>query len=95
LKPSYLKELRGFAPIGMLECWNIGIMGSGIMKCWPPARRGSAYASERLMVPPPAGLMIKLKWLISFRKPIFHRSTIPLFHFRGKFGSPKKPLYSQ
>jgi hypothetical protein len=22
-------------------------------------------------------------------------STIPLFHFRGKFGSPKKPVYSQ
>ncbi len=22
-------------------------------------------------------------------------ATIPLFHFRGKFGSPKKPLYSQ
>ncbi len=22
-------------------------------------------------------------------------ATIPLFHFRGKFGSPKKPVYSQ
>ena len=22
-------EVRGFAPIGMLEFWNIGIMGSG------------------------------------------------------------------
>jgi hypothetical protein len=28
------KELRGFAPIGMLECWNSGIMGSGVMQCW-------------------------------------------------------------
>jgi hypothetical protein len=27
-------ELRGFAPIGMLEFWNIGIMGSGIMEWW-------------------------------------------------------------
>jgi hypothetical protein len=27
-------ELRGFAPIGMLECWSSGIMGSGIMQCW-------------------------------------------------------------
>jgi hypothetical protein len=25
-------ELRGFAPIGTLECWNSGIMGSGIKK---------------------------------------------------------------
>jgi hypothetical protein len=23
------------------------------------------------------------------------RTTIPLFHFRGKFGSPVKPLYLQ
>jgi len=23
-------ELRGFAPIGMLECWNSGIMGFGL-----------------------------------------------------------------
>jgi hypothetical protein len=27
-------ELRGFAPIGMVEIWNIGIMGSGIMEWW-------------------------------------------------------------
>ncbi|PLX52561.1 MAG: hypothetical protein C0611_07840 [Desulfobacteraceae bacterium] len=25
-------RVRGFAPIGMLECWNNGIMGSGIMQ---------------------------------------------------------------
>jgi hypothetical protein len=24
-------KVRGFAPIGMMECWNNGIMGSGIM----------------------------------------------------------------
>ena len=23
-------QVRGFAPIGMLECWNSGIMGSGM-----------------------------------------------------------------
>jgi hypothetical protein len=23
-----MRELRGFAPIGMLEYWNIGMMGS-------------------------------------------------------------------
>jgi len=27
-------QVRGFAPIGMLEFWNIGIMGSGIMEWW-------------------------------------------------------------
>jgi len=26
-----LKQARGFAPIGMLECWNIGKMGFGIL----------------------------------------------------------------
>jgi len=29
-----MNELRGFAPIGMLECWNFGILGSGIMEWW-------------------------------------------------------------
>jgi hypothetical protein len=31
LKP---KQVRGFAPIGMLECWNIGKMGLGILQYW-------------------------------------------------------------
>jgi hypothetical protein len=26
-------QVRGFAPIGMLECWNIGIMVFRILKC--------------------------------------------------------------
>jgi hypothetical protein len=35
LLTSYVYEqIRGFAPIGMLEFWNIGIMGSGIMELW-------------------------------------------------------------
>jgi hypothetical protein len=29
-----MEELRGFAPIGMLEFWNIGILGTGIMEWW-------------------------------------------------------------
>jgi hypothetical protein len=28
------EQVRGFAPIGMLESWNIGVMGSGIMEWW-------------------------------------------------------------
>jgi len=33
---SYIKkaQVRGFAPIGMLEFWNIGIMGFGVMEWW-------------------------------------------------------------
>jgi hypothetical protein len=27
-------QVRGFAPIGMLECWNIGRMDFGILECW-------------------------------------------------------------
>jgi hypothetical protein len=27
-------QVRGLAPIGMVECWNNGIMGSGIMQYW-------------------------------------------------------------
>jgi hypothetical protein len=27
-------QVRGFAPIGMLEYWNIGKMGFGILRCW-------------------------------------------------------------
>jgi len=27
-------ELRGFAPIGMLEGWNSGIMGYGKLEWW-------------------------------------------------------------
>jgi hypothetical protein len=31
-------QVRGFAPIGMMECWNNGIMGSEIMQCWVNGR---------------------------------------------------------
>jgi hypothetical protein len=29
-----IPQVRGFAPIGMLEYWNIGKMGFGILECW-------------------------------------------------------------
>ncbi len=28
------QQVRGFAPIGMVECWNIGKMGLGILQYW-------------------------------------------------------------
>jgi hypothetical protein len=27
-------EVRGFAPIGMEECWNVGKMGLGKLQYW-------------------------------------------------------------
>jgi hypothetical protein len=60
-------QVRGFAPIGMVECWNIGKMGLGILQ----------YCVND---PPKAERTKSLKWIISFENPIFHRSNIPLFH---------------
>jgi hypothetical protein len=60
-------------------------MGSGIMKCW---NNGPAIG----------GIDDKIKMdsiLLKTNIPSFHHSTIPLFHFWGKFGNPKKLLYSQ
>jgi hypothetical protein len=31
MKDARIIELRGFAPIGMLEYWNNGTMGFGVM----------------------------------------------------------------
>jgi hypothetical protein len=58
-------QARGFAPIGMVECWNIGIMGLGILQYWVNSENRHD---------------LKLKWTISFENPVFHRSPIPLFH---------------
>jgi hypothetical protein len=33
--------------------------------------------------------------ILSFDKPIFHHSTIPVFHQRDKFGNPKEIIYFQ
>jgi hypothetical protein len=85
---------RGFAPIGMMEQWNCGIMGSGLRLVVP------AYGSERIMQcwingPATGGFDDKIKMVNILLKPIFHCSSIPLFHSRGKFGISPKPLYSQ
>jgi hypothetical protein len=29
-----MSQVRGFAPIGMVECWNIGKMSLGILQYW-------------------------------------------------------------
>jgi hypothetical protein len=77
----------------MMEQWNSGVMGSGIIQCW-------------INGPTTGGIDNKIKMATIFLKtniPAFSprcrlyesEGTIPLFHFQGKFGSPKKPLYSQ
>jgi hypothetical protein len=55
----------------MLECWNTGIMGIGILQGW-------------VNVLPKAERTKNLKSIISFKKPLFHPSTIPLFHGWGQ-----------
>jgi hypothetical protein len=66
----------------MMEQWNSGKMGSGIMQCWSNG-------------PATGGIDDKIKIaniLLETNIPAFHYSIIP---FSGKFGSPKKPLHSQ
>jgi hypothetical protein len=51
----------------MMEQWNSGAMGSGIMQCW-------------INRPATGGIDDKFKWLLSFFKtniPAFHHSIIP------------------
>jgi len=70
---------RGFAPIGMMEQWNCGIMGSGLRLVMP------AYGSERIMQcwingPATGGNDDKIKManiLLQTNIPAFHHSIIP------------------
>ncbi len=60
-----------------LECWNSGIMGSGIMKCW---NNGPAIG----------GIDDKIKMvniLLKTNIPSFHHSIIP---FPGQIRKPQK-----
>jgi hypothetical protein len=57
-------QVRGLGPIGILECWNNGIMGPGKM----------GYGVNGKFV-----LTIQLKWILFFLKtsiPQFQFSTI-------------------
>jgi hypothetical protein len=80
----------------MLEYWNSGIMGSGIMQCWinGPATGGIDDKIKMVNI-----LLIRLRRTSVLSEalalPYEPEATIPLFHFRGKFRSPKKLLYSQ
>ena len=63
----------------MLEQWNSGIMGSGMMQCWinGPATGGSDDK-------------IKMENIHLIR---LRRTIIPLFHFRGQIRKSRKNLY--
>jgi len=69
-------ELRGFAPIGMLECWNSGIMGSGILQCW-------------INGPSTGGIDDKIKMV---KHPFEHQySIVPLFHYSISGANSENP----
>jgi hypothetical protein len=58
-----------------MEYWKSGIMDSGIMQCW-------------INGPATDGIDDKKNGFYPFDPPADQRSTIPLFHFQGKFESP-------
>jgi len=66
----------------MMEQWNRGIMGFGMMQCW-------------INGPATGGIDDKIKMVNIILKtniPSFHPSIIP---FPGQIQNPKKPPYSQ
>ena len=74
-------QFRGFAPIGMLECWSAGIMGTGIMECWVDGR---------------IRFHDKIKMdniLLKTNIPVFHHSIIP--YVRQKSEPQKTNLFSK
>jgi len=73
-------EIRVFAPIGMMERWNSGLMGSGIMQCWI---NGKIRIHDKIK---------KANILLKTNIPSFHHSIIP---FPGKIQKPIKSLYYQ
>jgi len=77
----------------MMEKWKSGIIGSEMMQCWINGPTTSGIDDKIKMA------IILLKTNIpafSPRRRLYEpEATIPLFHFRGKFGSPKKPIYPQ
>jgi hypothetical protein len=76
----------------MMEQWNSGIMDSGIMQCWINGPAGGI--DDKIQM---ANILLKTNIpTFSPRRRLYEpEAVVPLFHFRGKFGSPKKPLYSQ
>jgi hypothetical protein len=64
------------------ECWNSGKMKQHVL----------GYCNAGLMAT--FILIIKLKWITSSEKTLFHHSTIPLFHdSRKNAGFKNDPLF--
>ena len=59
----------GLAPIGMLECWNIGMLVFGFCRAVVLVKSAST---------------LKLKLDMILKKPLFHHSTFPVFHDWGQ-----------
>jgi len=69
-----MREFRGFAPIGMLEHWKVGIMGTGKMGNKSCCGGFQVLRFGKLL------LTQKPSRLTFIFKPTFHYSIIPLFH---------------
>ncbi len=70
-------ELRGFAPIGMLEYWNYGIMGFERMELWIIDISHLKMKGLNEIIP-------SISTPLKKGSSTLHYSNIPLFHVRGK-----------
>jgi len=70
---DFQTQVRGASP--QLECWNNGIMGSGIMQCWV---NGGVCVDDKIKM---ANILLKTNL------PVFHYSIIP--YSRQAFKSQK------
>jgi hypothetical protein len=72
-------DIQNLGPSPQLECWNIGIMDSGMVQCWTNG-------------PPASGIDDKIKMvniLLNTHIPSFHHSITP---FPGQIQNPPKRL---
>ena len=85
LNSKWEVELRGFAPIGMLECWNYGIMGFERMGQWIIDISHLKMKGLNEIIP-------SISTPLKTGSSTFHYSTIPLFHVRGEISGLDKYL---
>jgi len=88
----YNIELRGYAPIGMLEYWNAGIMGDLVLNNVEGGKIEKWVIGKIPLGREASEVTIRIT---SLSIPTFQYSTIPLFHVWGRSsGLDKKPLFS-
>ena len=71
------EQIRGFAPTGMMECWPLARRSYGperILEKWACRYRNIGRPDLKRWK------ITKFRSQVSFLNPIFHHSSIPLFH---------------